>query len=400
MGIRNSRSLAVLLLALPVWVVQTAVPPSVPSGPQPVKDVTEPPKASEISLGSFEFQQPAFLHAGPGLFRIEGEPVIGAESVVEAYIYGDEAIATVKFEAVDTNGTVLEPVVIARAPYGSSRFIGMMIVPAHPFRIVITGEAIDGQTFRRAHKRLFRPIDRADARPRSWPGLSPESATLVQRSLDEVGPQLIADVRTHLATAATGRIVMPRTRIFNVMYAPLFSTQGRPIGLRITYEAKFSEKGQYDPGVSADARYDSGVRRGFSRMTVLDSTIAPMPREAYPPHDEVLLNDIRTSPLDAGAHYTYEGDTVYRFTADLVPNFVVHNLERTKSCIHYQQYTHSPETEKAIAQILATETPTTYSVTVGTFKGRIQNFYGEGTFFKSFVAEGAKDCGPTPTRRF
>ena len=133
---------------------------------------------------------------------------------------------------------------------------------------------------------------------------------------------------------------------------------------------------------------------------MLDSTIAPMPREAYPPHDEVLLNDIRTSPLDAGAHYTYEGDTVYRFTADLVPNFVVHNLERTKSCIHYQQYTHSPETEKAIAQILATETPTTYSVTVGTFKGRIQNFYGEGTFFKSFVAEGAKDCGPTPTRRF
>lgn len=400
MGSRASRRIAVLLIALPVWVVQTAVPPSVPAGPQPVKNVAEPPKASAISLDSFEFQQPTFLHAGPGFADLEGEPVIGTETAVEAYLFGDEAIATVRFEAVDENGTVIAPVVIARAPYGSSRFVGLMTVPPHPFRIAISGEAVDGQPYRRVHKRPFRPIDRADARAQSWPGMTPEWATLIRRSIDEAGPTLMANLRTHLATAAKGTIVMPRTHIGNVMYAPLFSAQGRPIGLRITYQARFSEKGQYEAGLGVEAVYSAAVRRGLSRMTVLDSTISPMPREPYPPYDEIVLNDIRTSPLDAGAHYTYEADTVYRFSADLVPNFVFHNLDRTKSCIYHQAYNHSPDTLKSTAQILANEVPTTYSVMLSGFRGRIQNFYAEGTFLKSFVAEGASDCGPNPTRRF
>ena len=114
----------------------------------------------------------------------------------------------------------------------------------------------------------------------------------------------------------------------------------------------------------------------------------------------MILNDIRTSPLQSGATYTYEEGTVYHFTADLVPDFVVHNLDGSKACIYYQRYRYSPWSQKPFAEILTYEGPTTYSVLAGGRRGLVENFFSEGTFHHGFVAEGATDCGPQPTRRF
>jgi hypothetical protein len=392
-----------LLIASPVWGVQTSVALAPATGPRAVSDNTEPPKASEISFAEFQFQQPTFLHGGPDLFRIEGEPVIGRRYVVEAYVFGDEAIADLQFEAVDERGMSIGPVPIARkpGPSGSSRFVGLMIVPAQPFRVAIAGRGIDGQPFRRVHRHLFVPADRAPL-PRSWRGLTSEEVTLLQRMVDEIGPQLVAGVEEDVAANGGGAIVMPRMQVSNVTYAPLLSAAGHPIGLRIGYDVTFSERGQYNPEVRVEAEYKQPGWRGLTRMNVLDSRIMPMPREAFPPYDEIVLNEIRSSPLEAGAHYTYEGGTVYHFTADLVPNYAIHNFDKTRSCLYYQQFRHSPDSQKRFAQILAAERPTPYTVSIGrtAFKGSIQNFSGDGTFHQSFVAEGAQDCGEQPTRRF
>jgi hypothetical protein len=49
---------------------------------------------------------------------------------------------------------------------------------------------------------------------------------------------------------------------------------------------------------------------------------------------------------------------------------------------------------KAFASMLAREGPRTYRVYIGgeAFEGRIENLPGEGTLYRSFVAEGAQDC--------
>ena len=335
---------------------------------------------------------------------MNGEPVMGALHVAEAHVWGTEAIATAKFDAVDESGQPIEPLAIARkpGPSGSWRFVGLVTVPIRPFRVVLSGRDIHGQPFRRVYRRLFTPTDRAPSRAALWADLSPEEASFMRRMLDEAGPRLITEVQSDLAPTQDGVIVIPRMQVSNVTYAPLLSAHGRPIGLRIAYDALFSEWGQYNPDVQVEAEYKPRSWQRLTRMEVLDSRITPMPREAFQPYDAIRFGELRMSPLESGAHYTYEAGTIYHFTADLVPNYAVHNLDKSKKCIYYQQFPYSAESKAAFAQILATVAATPYAVAIGrgAFKGRIQNFYGEGIFHQSFVEEGAPDCGPQPTRRF
>jgi hypothetical protein len=101
----------------------------------------------------------------------------------------------------------------------------------------------------------------------------------------------------------------------------------------------FSQRGQYNPALEMEAIHSITEWR---RMTVVNSDISPLPREADPPYAPITFNDTGTTVLDAGAFYTYEADTLYRFTADLVPDFAVYNIAKTKTCIAYQQYATPP----------------------------------------------------------
>ena len=389
--------IALLLGIFPVSAEQTNVSVAQDASPRPVRDITEPPSVAQVDLIDFEFQEPSFRSMAP----IDSDPVIGAEYVVEAHIDGEHAVATMKFEIVDETGTATGPIAMLRQTRsGFPRYLGVMTVPAHPFRIVLTGHSVNGEPFRRADKKLFRPLDRPPSRAQSSDAQAAGWIELLERVIEEKGPQLVAEMKAELANMRSDVIVIPRMEVSNVTYAPLFSPQGRPIGLRIAYDAKFSNTGQFNPAVGVEAKYDNDRWRSQTRMQVLDSTLTPMPREAFPPFGPVILNDIRTSPLQSGATYTYEEGTVYHFTADLVPDFVVHNLDRSKACIYYQRYRYSPWSQKPFAEILTYEGPTTYSVLAGGRRGLVENFFSEGTFHHGFVAEGATDCGPQPTRRF
>jgi hypothetical protein len=363
--------------------------------PSPVRNVTKAPSADEIEFVSFEFQEPAPMHVRVSLYRIEGEPVSGTRYPVDANIGGEEAIATASFEVVAEDFTLLQPLPIARRGTGvpgSSEFIGLMTVPSRPFRIVLTGQSVDGRPFRRVYERLFRPLTRPVER-RLPPDLPPEYAAEFQRQVDEQGPRLIAEAEAYVAAHATVPIVMPRVEISKVLYAPLLSPAGHPIGVRITYDVEFSLAGRYNPEMRVHPEYlDDSTLGGSDAMRVLDSRLEPLPRQAHAPHAPAGTSD-RPSVLAYGADFLYEARTVYHFTVELVPSFINPVGRSTMPCVSHQTL-QTAKAQAAFAKRLANEGRTTYRVYIGgeAFEGRIENFYGEGTFHSGFMKAGIQEC--------
>ena len=115
---------------------------------RPVKRLASPAaRAADINVLSFAFQQTYIGFEGPGLLPVDGEPSRGTRYIVAASVYGDEAIATAALSAVDESGTVIQSIRMMREPSGTSKLVGLMVVPDRPFRIVMTGAAVDGVCF-------------------------------------------------------------------------------------------------------------------------------------------------------------------------------------------------------------------------------------------------------------
>lgn len=380
---------------------QSGAPPS--AAPRPVEEITKPRAASEVSLGSFEFQEVTFLHGGPGFFRIDGKPAKGTRYPVEASIYGVESVASVRFELVDARGASIERIKMARiGTPRSSRFVGMVTVPAQPFRAVITGVASDGTPFRSADDRLFNPADHATP-PRTIPGLAPEEARLLEEMMRDARPRLTSELEAELERTSGDTIEVPRMKVANVTYEPLLSAHSRVIGLRIRYDVTFSARAAYDPEIAVLAKYGDNQSSMTSRMHVINSSITPLPRQAYPPHEPFSPSELVETPLESGATFIYEAKTTYRFVADLVPDFVIYNLGKTRTCVFYERFRYSPQERKTFEEMLASDAQVPYAVFIGgasSFEGRIPRFAGFGTLHGAFAAEGAADCGPQPTRRF
>jgi hypothetical protein len=363
--------------------------------PSFVRNVTKAASADEIEFVSFEFQEPAPMHVSVSLYRIEGEPVSGARYPVDANIGGEEAIATASFEVIAEDGTVLQPLPIAlrgAGVPGSFDFIGLMTVPSQPFRVVLSGQGVDGRPFRRVYERLFRPLTRRVERrlPRDLP---PEYAAEFQRQVDEQGPRLIAEAEAYVAAHATLPIVMPRVEISKAMYAPLLSPAGHPIGVRVTYDVEFSLAGRYNPEMRVHPEYlDDSTLGGSDQMRVLDSRLQPLPRQAHAPHAPAGTSD-RPSVLAYGADFLYEARTVYHFTVELVPSFINPIGRSTKPCVAHQRL-HTAKAQATFAKRLSTDGPTTYRVYIGgeAYEGRIDNFLAEGTIYRNFVTEAVQEC--------
>jgi hypothetical protein len=360
----------------------------------PVRDVTKAPRAAEIEFVDFEFQQPRPMHGGVALFGIDGEPASGTRYPVEASIGGEAGIASASFEVIADDGTIIQPLRIAwrgTAAPGHSNFIGVMHVPSRPFRILLTGQTVDGRRFRLVYERLFKPVKgTVDLRPA---GEIPPEYGGQRRLMDEEAARLVAEAEAYAAAHATDPLVMPRMAVSNVRYAPLLSAAGRPIGVRLTYDVELSQDGQYNPRLDVhpeDLEDSSGVS---AEMRVLNSSLEPLPRLAHAPQAPA---DTRggDSVLAYGADFLYDARTVYHFRVDLVPGFIATGGGASTPCIWRQGFQTAPNPDKAFARMLAGEGPKTYRVYIGgeTFEGRIENLSGEGTLYRSFVAEGAPDC--------
>ena len=368
---------------------------------QPVQRLASSPRgAADIRLRRFDFQQPYFGREGPALRDLDDEPSQGARYVVTAKVSGEDAIATAAFRAVDERGTLMQSIPMVRQPdaSGSSELYGLMVVPDRPFRIAIVGETIDGRPYQRTYARLFRPTRRLAAGPRLPPDTPPDMVERMTQMTNESLRQVVDSLEREIAKQPDGVVTFPRTIISNVAYAPLFSAAGHPIGLRVTYDARFFSDGYYNPALRVLPTYERDDLRGLIDMQVVEGSIDPLPTVAGTPQQQPNI-------LAYGAGYRYTGNTTYHFTADLVPDFIIQNEAKTRFCIYSRKHLEIyPSAEKRVAwaQILTTESPTTYRIAIGNsdFDGFIGRFFAPGTFRASFAAEGANDCGSQPTRRF
>lgn len=370
-----------------------------PGDARPVRKLATPAgRASDIALLGFDFQQPYYGFEGPGLLPAEGEPSQGVRAIVTAKIYGEKSIGTAAFSAVDERGTVLQSIRMMRGPDASdtSDLMGLMVVPDRPFRVVMTGTAVDGVSYRRTYRRLFRPT--RDVPSVRLPSDVPtDLAKRMAQTVDEAARQAVDRLESQLANHPDGVVFMPRIEISNVAYSPLFSAAGRPIGLRVTYEVRFSEDGYFDPALRVVPAYQSEEWRGLVDMHAVEGIIEPLPAVMGTPQQQPNV-------LAYGAGYHYKGNTTYRFTADLVPDFIFQNEDKTRFCIYSRKYEifDSGSRRAVWAALLRSESPVNYKVFIGNrdFTGSIDGFFAPGTFRASFAAEGAPDCGSQPTRRF
>ena len=195
---------------------------------------------------------------------------------------------------------------------------------------------------------------------------------------------------------------MPQMRIANVTYAPLLSPAGRPRGLRISYEATFSHRSAYTGGVRLVLRDTNDRWRGMAGMQVADSRVEPTPHFAHKPYAPFTSSEFYWSPLEHDGTFIYDQGITYKFTADFEPQFIVHNLERTRTCVAYQLGSPGSEQRASLQQLMVSQQPATYSVVINdpAFKATIRNFYPPSASRQTYESEGAQDCGPTPTRRF
>jgi hypothetical protein len=274
---------------------------------RPVKQRPIKPRSStEITFANFAIQQ-MFLSNHPGMTEIKGEPTIGARFFARAWIYDWEAIATAKFEAVDENGNFIQKILINRetGANGDSDFYGVIKIPDRPFRVVMSGEGWDGKTFTRTFERLFKPTTHHQNAILIPPGGSPVDKTKSRQLVEDYLNKMEEDVRKK----AGDMIVMPRTRVSNVMYAPYFSKTGRQLGLRITYDIQFSQDGYFNPELDIFLDYKKEDWRGRIDMKPLTGSIEPKPEEAGSPQ-------VQPHMLAYGAGYLYKADTTYHFTAE------------------------------------------------------------------------------------
>jgi hypothetical protein len=383
--------LFVLPLVAAMCTGQTAGQFSPSATARAVQEVTERSKVSDIQFSGFSFQQPDLYELSVHYGEIEGDLSARAEYAVEAVIEGADAIATATFDAIDENGNAVERVLIvpqADGGPGSYEFIGVMTVPPHPFRIVLSGESVDGHPFRRVYGRLFRPVN-TPYTGWSLPPDFPDRDVFLQM-FDELAPHAVDERRRLVAQNPTGVIVMPRTQVSHVMYAPLLSAAGRPIGIRITYDVEFSENGRSDPSVLVLPEDGEGFIGHSNPLHPLRSRIEPSPHEVHAPEKEP--QDI-PGLFAQRADFLYDAATRYRFSLELVPDHIILDKDNTTVCVLDQRLRPEPDRSRTLARIEAHEGPQTYRVSMGTlFEGRIENFLGEGAMYRNLRLEGVRGC--------
>jgi hypothetical protein len=112
------------------------------------------PSFEPVEFDSFRFLEPGGRPGHEGLFPIQGEPIAGADTAVEAELDGD--FSTARFEFRTPEGEVLSKFALTREP-GGAGYSGTVTVPAQPFRIYVLGLDARGYRYQRALAQTVAP---------------------------------------------------------------------------------------------------------------------------------------------------------------------------------------------------------------------------------------------------
>lgn len=160
-----------------------------------------------------------------------------------------------------------------------------------------------------------------------------------------------------------------KTEVLNMRDEVLLSSQGNPIGFRLTYSMRFPDSNYFahSPFVSPEKYIGSGI---WANMRMANRSIEPPM--------------IGTDPM------RYEQGKTYDFTVDMLPYFVIQKGD--KQCIL------QPRKEEAVAfqELLQSSERVHFIISIsGTqFRGMTTNTYSLKEFYDSAIKEGAFDCTP------
>lgn len=165
------------------------------------------------------------------------------------------------------------------------------------------------------------------------------------------------------------------TEVSDMKDEVLFSPKGNPIGIRLKYSMRFPDSNYFweSPTMSPDKYLDV-----IFWMNIANQTIEPPM--------------IGTDPLK------YEQGKIYNFTVDMIPNFVMQNVDKTKSCIRKLPV----EYKDAFQKLIQNDEAVRFTIRVsGTeYSGVTNNTYSLKLFYDNAIKEGAFECKEDQTIYF
>ena len=351
------------------------------------------PRAAPIEFVSLRFLTFAFGREGPMDAPLQTQPVTGREYFVEANLSGVESALSVRFELIDINGHALQTVTMWSASDGitDGEFHGFVTVPDQPFRAVVTGDTTEGTPIRSVLGTLFRPAPDGPPDQVLLPAGIPENQSpQIQEIMDAYRKRVQTRAVQAFSEHPGGLITFKRPVVSRLSYEPLTSATGTPIGMRLRYSIRFLTTQTITATPHVFPEYPEPAWRGLVVMKALTGTISPMPRMegVQSPQDVIVFR----------ARALYQAGLTYTFTIDMVPDFVFEGTESGRFCVHDQKFTN----RTVWNALIASKADVRYSVTIadtGT-SANIPYFYPQRTFYESFTAGGAFDCGPTPNIQF
>lgn len=166
------------------------------------------------------------------------------------------------------------------------------------------------------------------------------------------------------------------TEVFDMKDQVLFSPKGNPIGIRLKYSMRFPDSNYFweSPMMSPPEKY----LEVMIWMNIANQTIEPPM--------------IGTDPLK------YEQGKIYNFTVDMIPNFVMQNVDKTKSCIRKLPV----EYKDAFQKLIQNDEAVRFAIRVsGTeYSGVTNNTYSLKLFYDNAIKEGAFECKEDQTIYF
>jgi len=364
--------------------------------PRPVKKFPVDARTAQIEFFKFEFERPYLGYEGPNFTELKGEPSAGAEYLASAELFEADAVATAKFELVDEDGRVIQPLYFYK--YDNSlqhaRFFGSAKIPERPFRVAVSGTGVDGEQYRRVFERLFRPSRRPPAPPILPRKLAPREARKLAAKLRELEKQALVKTAERASKNPDGVIVMPRIEIFNMTHQSFVSERGNKLGMLLSYDMRFSMDGDYAHSLQMFPFYEDEDMRGAVEMRVVSEEINPKPEPPSYATPQIYV-DLKTLVMD-GSEAWYKGRVVYHFTIKLIPNFVGQNRNETKPCIDEEGFKSSSKSLQRWESVKQDPRPITYRVFMYplAWGGETEAFDSPKVYYDGYLKEGAVKCLP------
>ena len=320
-------------------------------------------------------------------------PIVGHEYFVEADVSGIESVANIRFELVDEMGRKFQTLNLWKAADGvtDGEFHGFITVPNKAFRSIITGTKTNGAEFRSVLSTLFHPAPNGPPDDDILPAGTPtEYASRIRALVADYRQQILARAAQAVVDHPGGVISIQRMIVSKIGYEPLALPSGSPIGLRLRYSIQFSSRQTIRATPHIFPVYRPAAWRGMVTMKSIGGSVSPAP--TLP--GATSLNDVIVYQGAA----TYDAGVTYNFVIDMVPDFVIRGSQTGRFCIYEQKFTN----RQAWDALIAADTPVPYSVAIsetGT-SATIPTFFPQRTFYESFAAAGAFDCGAAPNVNF